>query len=65
MSLNEVVNVNQYCSAAKVAMNIQGEIRGSLVDGRVVDCSFKDCMLFKGKRCWIGSKIMTAAENVT
>ncbi len=66
MSLNEVVNVKQYCPAAKVdvAMSIQGEMRGSLMDGRVVDCSFKDCMLFKSKKCWIGAKILTAADEL-
>ncbi len=67
MSLNKIVNVNQHCPVAKVevTMNIQGEMRGSLVDGRVVDCGFKDCMFYKSKRCWIGTKILTAVENVT
>jgi len=67
MSKNEIVNVKQYCPAAKVdvVMGIKGEMRGVLVEGKIVDCSFKDCMLFKSKRCWIGSKIMTVAENVT
>ncbi len=66
MYQNEIVNVKQYCPAAKVdvTMNIQGEMRGSLADGRVVGCSFKDCTLFKSKKCWIGAKILTAADEL-
>ncbi len=67
MSKNEIVNVKQFCPTARVdvIMSVQGEMRGVLVEGKIVDCSFKNCILYKSKKCWIGSKILTVVENTT
>jgi len=59
-----VKNIQQWCSEVEnvVVLTVRGEVKGSLIEGEVVDCNCYECKISNSAKrfCWLKKHILTA-----
>jgi len=59
-----VKNTQQWCPTAEtvVVLTVRGEVKGSLIEGDVVDCNRYECKISSSTKsfCWLKRHILTA-----